>query len=61
MLEWAEAGPVAAVESWEHYRHDSGMSVSWALREAPRQAVAARVLAPLLDPGPVPPPAHLAV
>ena len=36
------------------YRHDSGVSVSWALREAPRQAVAARVLAPLLAPGPYP-------
>ena len=49
-----EAGPVAAVEHWDHYRHDSGLSVSWALREAPRQAVAARVLAPLLTPGPFP-------
>ena len=28
--------------------------MSWALREAPRQAVAARVLAPLLAPGPYP-------
>ena len=28
--------------------------MSWALREAPRQAVAARVLAPLLTPGPFP-------
>ena len=54
LLEWAEAGPVAAVENWDSYRHDSGLSVSWALREAPRQAVAARVLAPLLTPGPFP-------
>jgi hypothetical protein len=53
-LAWAEAGPVAAAENWETYRHDSGTSVSWALREAPRQAVAARVLAPLLTPGPYP-------
>ena len=37
------------------------MSVSWALREAPRQAVAARVLAPLLTPGPFPRRLDLAV
>jgi hypothetical protein len=54
LLEWADAGPVAAREEWDTYRHDSGDSVSWALREAPRQAVAARVLAPLLTPGPFP-------
>ena len=54
LLAWEQAGPVAAQEHWDHYRHDSGVSVSWALREAPRQAVAARVLAPLLTPGPFP-------
>jgi hypothetical protein len=37
-LAWAEVGPVAATENWETYCHDSGNSVSWALREAPRQA-----------------------
>lgn len=51
---WAQAAPVAATETWEHYQHDSGISVSWALREAPRQAVSARVLIPLLAPGPYP-------
>ncbi|WP_218588804.1 SCO6880 family protein [Pseudonocardia oceani] len=54
LLAWSEAGPVAALESWDTYRHDSGISVSWALREAPRQAVAPRVLASLLTPGPYP-------
>ncbi|MGQ0481191.1 MAG: SCO6880 family protein [Pseudonocardia sp.] len=49
---WAHAGPVAATETWDAYRHDSGISVSWALLEAPRQAVSARVLVPLLAPGP---------
>ena len=53
-LEWADAGPVAALEDWDHYRHESGVSVTWALREAPRQAVDAGVLAPLLAPGPFP-------
>ena len=42
------------VTYWDHYRHDSGISVSWALREAPRQAVDATVLAPLVAPGPYP-------
>jgi hypothetical protein len=54
LLLWSEAGPVRAQESWEHYRHDSGISVAWAMVEAPRQAVVARVLTPLLAPGPFP-------
>jgi hypothetical protein len=51
-LQWADAGPVAAEESWDHYRHDGGLSVSWAWHEAPRQRVHADVLARLLAPGP---------
>jgi len=51
LLHWAEAGPVVADEAWDYYQHDAGTSVTWALREAPRQAVAARVLTPLLSPG----------
>ncbi|MGI8813903.1 MAG: SCO6880 family protein [Pseudonocardia sp.] len=54
LRDWAQAGPVAACETWDAYRHDSGISVSWALLEAPRQAVSARVLVPLLAPGPYP-------
>ncbi len=54
LRQWAQAGPVAATETWDAYQHDSGLSVSWALREAPRQAVSARVLVPLLAPGPYP-------
>jgi hypothetical protein len=54
LLIWSEAGPVRASESWDHWRHDSGISVSWAMAEAPRQAVVARVLAPLLSSGPFP-------
>ncbi len=48
---WEEAGPIRASETWESWRHDSGISVSWALSEAPRQAVTDRVLTPLLAPG----------
>jgi hypothetical protein len=54
LLIWGEAGPVRATETWDHWRHDSGISVSWALSEAPRQAVVDRVLTPLLAPGPFP-------
>jgi hypothetical protein len=54
ILLWEEAGPLRATETWELWRHDSGVSVSWALSEAPRQPVLARVLAPLVAPGPFP-------
>jgi len=50
-LSWAQAGPVAAEEAWDRYTHDSGVSVSWAWREAPLQAVRATVLARLIAPG----------
>ncbi len=42
------------METWDTYRHDSGTSVSYAWREAPRQNVRADVLARLLSPGPWP-------
>ena len=48
---WSEAGPVAADEAWDHYRHDTGVSVTWGWREAPRQQVTSGVLARLLAPG----------
>jgi hypothetical protein len=50
-LSWAEAGPVGAEEEPGCYRHDSGISVSWAWSEAPRQNVTADVLARLAAPG----------
>jgi hypothetical protein len=53
-LNWASAGPAGAEETWDRYRHDSGISVSYAWREAPRQNVRADVLARLLSPGPWP-------
>ena len=51
-LTWTDARPVAAEEAWDHYRADSGLSVSWGWDEAPRQAVTAVVLANLIAPGP---------
>ncbi|MBA8827790.1 hypothetical protein FHX42_005197 [Saccharopolyspora lacisalsi] len=54
VLAWRDAAPVSAREDWDAWHHDSGISVSWAMREAPRQAVTERVLVPLLAPGPHP-------
>jgi hypothetical protein len=53
-LDWDTAGPVAADERYDRYRHDSGWSVSWAWHEAPRANVHADVLSRLLAPGPYP-------
>jgi hypothetical protein len=50
-LHWTEAGPVAAREQWDRYRHDGATSVSWAWHEAPRQQVPHHVLARLFNPG----------
>ena len=54
LLDWDTAGPVAAEEEYDRYRHDSGWSVSWAWHEAPRANVHADVLSRLLAPGPYP-------
>jgi hypothetical protein len=53
-LAWPDAGPFGAEEHPGHYRHDSGISVTWAWLEAPRQAVTADILARLIIPGPFP-------
>jgi hypothetical protein len=53
-VSWASAGPAGTEECWDCYRHDSGISVSWAWREAPRQHVTADVLARLVGPGAFP-------
>ncbi len=51
-LVWEEAGPGAAQESWDSYRHDSGRSVTWTMTEAPHGLVHSDVLAGLLGPHP---------
>lgn len=50
-LAWTQAGPVAAREEWDHLRHDSGFSVTFALRELPRSQVRHDILRRLLAPG----------
>ncbi len=52
LLNWTSAGPQAADERWDCYQHDSGSSVTWTWREAPRQNVRSDVLARLVAPGP---------
>lgn len=51
-LTWLDAGPVGAEEMTGHYWHDSGISVTWAWQEPPRQNVTSAVLARLAGPGP---------
>jgi hypothetical protein len=51
-LDWESAGPAAAKEMWDRYRHDSGVSVSWVMEGAPRGSVKETVLKRLLEPHP---------
>lgn len=51
-LDWESAGPAAAQELWDRYKHDSGVSVSWVMEGAPRGAVKETVLKRLLEPHP---------
>ena len=50
LLGWGESGPVAAVEHWDSYHHDSGWSRVYAWHEPPRQQVVSSVLCALLQP-----------
>lgn len=49
-LSWDDAGPAAAQEAWDHYRHDSGLSITWGMSEAPRGEVLSNVLTGLVSP-----------
>lgn len=49
-LSWQSAGPAAAQEAWDHYRHDSGFSITWGMSEAPRGEVLSNVLTGLVSP-----------
>lgn len=51
LLAWADAGPMRAEAQVDHYWHDSGWSVSWAMSGLPHQNVTSNVLAPLVTPG----------
>ena len=49
---WADAGPIAAQEFWNCLRHDSGVSATWYMDEAPRGTVLSSVLTQLVSPHP---------
>lgn len=49
-LDWKDAGPAAAVETVDAYKHDSGVSRTWMLTLAPRGTVRSSVLRGLLEP-----------
>lgn len=49
-LTWDQAYPMAAQESWDHYRHDGAFSVTWAMTEAPQGEVFSNVLTGLVQP-----------
>ncbi|MFD7064631.1 SCO6880 family protein [Streptomyces sp. NPDC059906] len=48
-LEWADAGPAAAVETVSSYQHDSAVSRTWLMTLAPRGTVQSSVLRGLLE------------
>ncbi|MFY0408697.1 SCO6880 family protein, partial [Solicola sp. PLA-1-18] len=49
-VEWDQAGPVADQAGWDHYRHDSGISVTWEMTTPPRSAINELALTGLLAP-----------
>ncbi|MGW7514252.1 SCO6880 family protein [Streptomyces sp. NPDC054796] len=49
-LTWDQAGPMAAREAWDHYRHDGAFSMTWAMTEAPQGEVFSNVLTNLVQP-----------
>ncbi|GAB2785806.1 SCO6880 family protein [Streptomyces daliensis] len=49
-LTWNQAGPMAAREAWDHYRHDGAFSMTWAMTEAPQGEVFSNVLTNLVQP-----------
>lgn len=51
-LSWVDAGPAAHDTGWDHYRHDSALSISYMMSQAPRGEVYSSVLTDLLAPHP---------
>lgn len=49
-LSWQDVGPVSHQTNWDSYRHDSGLSITWEMTDAPRGAVQSHVLSRLLAP-----------
>ncbi|MFC5382135.1 SCO6880 family protein [Aquipuribacter nitratireducens] len=51
-LRWSDVGPTATEATWSTYRHDSAVSVTWAMTAPPRGEVYSSVLHGLLNPHP---------
>lgn len=49
-IPWTEVGPAAHQASWDSYRHDSAVSVTWMMSTAPRGNVPSSILTRLLAP-----------
>lgn len=49
-IEWADAGPVASQDFWDRFVHDSGVSVTWEMFEAPRSAITSLASSAMLRP-----------
>jgi hypothetical protein len=49
-LRWPDVGPAGAEASWDSYRHDGAVSVTWAMSAAPRGEVHSSVLSKLMAP-----------
>jgi hypothetical protein len=50
LVDWKNVGPTIAVNGWDKYTHDSGVSVSYVMSQAPRGVVTDSVLQMLLGP-----------
>lgn len=49
-MDWQDVGPVSHETRWDSYQHDSGLSVTWEMTQAPRGSVQSHVLSRLLAP-----------
>ncbi|QCU79699.1 hypothetical protein E7744_15395 (plasmid) [Citricoccus sp. SGAir0253] len=49
-MDWSEVGPSGTEAAWDWYRHDSALSMTWAMTVAPRGSVQSGVLGRLLAP-----------
>ena len=49
-LRWPDVGPSGHQANWDSYRHDSALSVTWQMTEAPRGIVQSSILTRLLAP-----------
>lgn len=51
-LAWSDAGPVFALDGFDHYRHDRAFSKSWTMYEGPRGVFHSNALRRILEPSP---------